>query len=89
MLVNSAFIGEGSLQCWASISSFSLPIGDDGSQMNVHDALTKMFEARAVPGKEGFVQGSAVEWPWANLLAADYVWVIGGDDASPTSECVV
>lgn len=68
---------------------FSLPIGDDGSQMNVHDALTKMFEARAVPGKEGFVQGSAVEWPWANLLAADYVWVIGGDDASPTSECVV
>ena len=67
---------------------FPIPIDDEGSALDVHHVLHKLLHERAVPGKADFVKGSALEWPLANLLAGDYVRVIGGDE-SPTPECVV
>ena len=76
----------------------SLPIGDYdaltqmlGSRLIVHDVLTQLLAVRAVPGKEGFVEGSGLDWPWGTLLAQNDVRVLGGDicDESPTSEYVV
>ena len=52
--------------------------------------MTKVLEVRAAPGKEGFVEDAAVEWPWATPLAENHVRVIGGDvcDESPMSKIV-
>ena len=51
----------------------SLLVTMRGSRMDLHVALDKMLQARAVGGRHGVVEGDVSSWPWATLVESGFV----------------
>ena len=67
----------------------SLPVTMRGSQMDLHVALDKMLQARAVDGRHGGVEGDVSLWPWATLVESGFVKIVSTDasDISRPNHC--